>query len=94
MRAMLATALAAFAVTAAALPASASSFLSCGAVPQGQWLSIAEISAKAAALGYQVREIEIDDGCYEIHAIDRNGIRVEAYLHPVTAEVVRTKVDD
>lgn len=53
------------------------------------WMSIGEIVAKVEGQGYRIREIEIDDGLYEIKAIDTNGMRVEVDLDPVTGEPVR-----
>lgn len=67
---------------------------SCGNAPESTWLSQAEIEAKATAQGYKVRQIKIEDGCYEMYAIDKDGKKVEAYLNPVTAEVVDKKSDD
>jgi hypothetical protein len=87
------TMLAGLALAAVALP-SAAFATSCGNVPQDQWMSRAEIEIKATDLGYQVRQVKVEDGCYEIYGIDKTGQRVEAYLHPVTAEVVKVKVED
>ncbi|MCR5856531.1 PepSY domain-containing protein [Mesorhizobium sp. J428] len=87
----------AFILTLAAAPFVASAAMaspSCGNQPQSSWKSLAEIEAKATEMGYKVREIDIEDGCYEIYAIDKDGKRVEAYLNPVTAEVVEAKIDD
>jgi hypothetical protein len=39
--------------------------------------------------GYRVIEIEIDDGAYEVKAVDANGVRVEADLDPSTGEPFR-----
>lgn len=91
MRTIIATA--AVALVAATLPAAASS-KSCGNAPQNEWMSIADVQAKAEGMGYKVRQVKIEDGCYEIYALDKDGKRVEAYLNPVTAEVVNTKIDD
>jgi len=87
----------AFILTLAATPLVASVALaspSCGNAPQASWMSLADVEAKATAMGYKVRQVKIEDGCYEIYALDKDGKRVEAYLNPVTAEVVETKMDD
>lgn len=63
-------------------------------VGQGEWMSVAEISAKAEAAGYTVREVERDDGCYEIKGTGPDGGRVEVKMHPVTGEVVKVEIDD
>lgn len=87
----------AFIAALAATPILASAALaspSCGAAPQSNWMSIADVDARLTSMGYNVRQIKIDDGCYEVDAIDRNGNRVEAYLNPVTAEIVKSEMDD
>lgn len=58
-------------------------------VPRDQWLSVAQIAEKFAAQGYDVRKVEADDGLYEVYAIDKNGMRLEVYVHPATGEIVR-----
>lgn len=68
--------------------------VSCGNLPRDQWIAVDAASAKAAALGYDVRSVEIEHGCYEIKAVDKNGARAELYLNPVSGEIVRTKEDD
>lgn len=76
----------------AALPAYASSdAAACRSLTGGQALSLQDITAKVAAMGYTVRKVEHDDGCYEVDAIDKNGARVELKLHPVTGELVKSK---
>ncbi|MFZ1682485.1 MAG: PepSY domain-containing protein [Rhizobiaceae bacterium] len=72
------------------LPAAASATDLCN-VPQDQWMPEAQIRARAAELGYDVRQVKVEDGCYEIYAIDSNGSKIEAYLHPATAAVVKVK---
>ncbi|MEQ8298086.1 MAG: PepSY domain-containing protein [Nitratireductor sp.] len=63
--------------------------------PRAQWMSIADLAAKLEAQGYTVREIDTEDGVYEVEMTDANGMRVEAYLHPVTGEPLRRQsVDD
>jgi len=57
--------------------------------PRDQWMSIAEVTAKMEAAGYTIREIEIDDGVYEVEGRDANGARIEADVHPVTGEILR-----
>lgn len=55
-------------------------------VPADQWLSPAQTVEKLTAQGYRVREIEADDGVYEVELIDRNGVRIEVDVHPATGE--------
>lgn len=58
-------------------------------VPRAEWLSVAQITEKLAAQGYEVRKIEAEDGVYEVKAMDKNGARLEAYVHPATGEILR-----
>lgn len=58
-------------------------------VPAAQWLSVGEIKDKLAAAGYAVREIETDDGAYEVEATDKDGVRMEFHVHPATGEILR-----
>lgn len=71
------------------LPAHASDV--CKSYPKEQWLSEAQIQAKAEALGYKVRSVGEDDGCLEVKGMNQAGAKVEVYFDPVTAEVVKTK---
>ena len=40
------------------------------------------------ARGWQLKRIKIDDGCYEIHAVDADGQRFEAKIDPQTLRVI------
>ena len=55
-----------------------------------EWMSEADITAKATEMGYEVRKVKQEDGCWEVKGM-KDGKRVEAYLDPDTAEVVLTK---
>lgn len=77
---------------AASLPALAEGDdASCGNASRDQWMSEDAVKAKAAELGYEVRKVKEEDGCYEVYGIDKNGAKAEIYLNPVTGEVVKTK---
>ena len=78
-------------MVAATIPAFASSDdVSCGK-SSGEQLSVQAISEKATGMGYDVRKVERDDGCYEIYAIDKKGARVEIYMNPVTGAILKIK---
>lgn len=66
----------------------------CGNVPIGNWMSEADLRAKIAPLGLEIREIDIDDGCYEVEARNRDGRRVEIGFHPQTGDQVWVDGDD
>lgn len=84
----------AFAIATAAGSASASNDDVRVDVPRDQWLTIAQITEKFTSQGYDVRQVEVEDGGYEIYAIDKNGKRLEAYVHPVTGELLKSEMDD
>lgn len=56
---------------------------------KADWMSVDEITAKVSAMGYDIHEVEQDDGCWEIKG-RKDGKLVEAYFDPVTAELVYT----
>lgn len=62
----------------------------CEAHDEAEWMSEADITAKAKEMGYEVRKVKKEDGCWEVKGM-KDGKRVEAYLDPVTAVVVLTK---
>jgi hypothetical protein len=63
-------------------------------VPREQWLSIGQITDKLTAQGYQVRKVKAEDNGYEVDAVDKNGMRLEADIHPVTGEILKSEDDD
>lgn len=97
MRTFIASLLATTAIVAAA-PAFASdddnSSSRCASAPRDQWMSVEAVEAKFTGDGYKVRQVKSEDGCYEIYAIDKDGFRIEAYVDPVSGEIVRKKIDD
>jgi hypothetical protein len=59
-----------------ALAAAAPAFASdedCPKVPREQWRAQADARAAVEALGYRVEDVGIDDGCYAVRAVDKNG---------------------
>ncbi|VCU70226.1 hypothetical protein PIGHUM_02293 [Pigmentiphaga humi] len=60
----------------------------CAYVPRERWIPIDQAIRKAEELGYDVREAEPDDGCWEIEGFDKNGAKIKLYIHPTTGEVV------
>lgn len=62
--------------------------------PTDKWLAKEEIKSKAEEQGYDVRRIKREDGCYEVYAINNKDERVEIYMNPATAEIVKIEVED
>lgn len=58
-------------------------------VPAAEWKSEAEVKDRLVSAGYTVREIETDDGAYEVDVIDKDGVRMELHVHPATGELLR-----
>lgn len=52
-----------------------------------------QIRAQLTEQGYEVRKLEMDDGCYEVHAMDANGQRVEMDIDPVSGETRKFEYD-
>ena len=48
-----------------------------------------KLTAMLKEKGWEVRNIKVDGGCYEVYALDDKQERVEAYFHPVTLERVK-----
>ena len=81
-------ALAAATLVLAAAPAFAETVRECTTAPKSQWMSQAEAKSKAEAMGYEVRRIKVEDSCYELYAIAKDGKRSEILLNPVTGEKI------
>ncbi|MDX3906614.1 MAG: PepSY domain-containing protein [Pigmentiphaga sp.] len=77
------------AVAAAAASSAAQAADKCAYVPPDRWVPIEQVIRKAEELGYQVREVERDDGCWEVEGFDKRGARIKLNLDPSTGEVVR-----
>lgn len=73
---------------AAAIPAYAKDGASCGSVPKEKWLTEEAVKAKMKELGYDVRSIKPEYGCYEVKAVDKSGARIEINVHPETGAPV------
>ncbi len=57
-------------------------------VPKDKWMSEDAMKAKAKELGLDVRKIKVENGCYEIYAIDAKGKKVEQIFNPETGAQV------
>ena len=58
--------------------------------PIAQWQSREVLKAKLEQQGWVVKRIRIDDGCYEVRAMDEQGRRVKATYAPATLSAART----
>lgn len=88
-----------FPITAAALVAAlafapvtvagATGLATCDSGSPDSWQPQAKLTAMLKEKGWEVRNIKVDGGCYEVYALDDKQERVEAYFHPVTLERVK-----
>ena len=63
-------------------------------VPQADWQPRQAVLKVAEENGWTVREIDIDDGCYEVEARTREGREIEAKLDPKTLRIVEMDYED
>lgn len=47
-----------------------------------------ELQRKLTADGWKVRQVKVDNGCYEVYGFDNTGKRIEIYFNPKTFEKV------
>jgi hypothetical protein len=71
--------------------ASATGLVTCDSGSPDTWQPQEKLTAMLKAKGWEVRNIKVDGGCYEVYALDEKRERVEAYFHPVTLERVPIK---
>ena len=70
--------------------AGATGLATCDSGAPDKWQSKDKLTEVLKAKGWEIRNIKVDGGCYEVYAIDEKKERVEAYFHPVTLERVKT----
>ena len=68
--------------------AGATGLATCDSGSPDTWQPKEKLAATLKTAGWEVRNIKVDGGCYEVYALDEKGKRVEAYFHPVTLERV------
>lgn len=57
-------------------------------VSKDKWKSEEAMKQQAQAMGLQVRDILVKNGCYQVIAIDKTGRPVEPIFNPETGEQV------
>ena len=72
-----------------ASPVLAGETAACGKTPRDQWLPEATVKTKVIELGYDVRSIKAEKGCYEVRGTDKSGAKVNLYVDPATGEVTQ-----
>ena len=85
MNKIIISAIALFAITSAASAADI-----CKAYDASQWMSKEDITKKVTEMGYEIKKLDKEDGCWEVKGM-KDGKQVEAYFDPTTAELVKSK---
>lgn len=62
-------------------------------VPMSLWQPRDVVAEMAAQHGWTVRRIKIDEGCYEIYALDDKGAWIEIRVNPATLEILEIEQD-
>lgn len=62
--------------------------------PLNRWQSREAVRQMAAAQGWQIHRLKIDDGCYEIRGTDVQGRSFKAKIDPETLKVLKMKQDN
>jgi hypothetical protein len=57
-------------------------------VPASEWKPKAELQARLEQMGWKVKRIKTDEGCYEVYGFDKQGAKKEAYFDPKTLALV------
>ena len=60
--------------------------------PRGSWQPREAAQAKAESMGWVVRRVRSDDGCFVVYARDPQGNRIEAGFDPATLQLRSIKV--
>lgn len=62
--------------------------------PVKNWQTREALRQMAAAQGWQIQRLKIDDGCYEIRGTDAQGRNFKAKVDPETLKVLKMKPDN
>jgi len=60
-------------------------------VPEADRQPIEALQKQLEDQGWEIRNMKVDDGCYEAYAIDDKGEKVEVYFDPKTFAIVKKK---
>jgi hypothetical protein len=65
----------------------------CPKVAREQMIPVETVVQKVTGMGYEVRRVRFDDGCYKVYITDKTtGGEVEAYYNPATGELARARL--
>lgn len=63
-------------------------------VPQSEWQPEKALKTELQAQGWKVRQVKVENGCYEAYAINDSGKRMEALFNPKTLKMVSGEDED
>ena len=55
--------------------------------PVANWQTREALTQQVEQYGWQVQRIKVDDGCYEVRALDRKGNALEAKFSPASLQI-------
>jgi hypothetical protein len=61
--------------------------------PVEQWKPRDSLRQEVEKNGWTIQRIKVDDGCYEVRAVDRNGNKVKAKYSPATLKLRSFEVE-
>lgn len=70
-------------------PVLASDF-ECKSGPKSEWMPKEGIVKSLTTKGYEIRKVEVEEGCYEIYAL-KDGKRLEIFVNPTTGLIEKIK---
>ena len=71
-------------VIAATSPAFAAG--KCSTAPKSMWQSQSTLETQLKSAGFKVRQIKVENGCYEVYAVDKSGKRANMAFNAQTLE--------
>lgn len=60
--------------------------------PVADWQPKERLRQMMTEYGWDVKRIKVDDGCYEVKGLDRNGHEVEAKVSPASLKLLQLEV--
>lgn len=57
-------------------------------VPKAEWQTKDALKAKLEGEGWKIKNIKIEDGCYEVYGTDGAGKKQEVFIDPKSFEIV------
>lgn len=82
----------AVAIATILLPVSVFASTECTKEPAERWLAEKEVKAHLEKAGFTVEQIKRDNSCFEVKGKRNDGKRVELYVNPVDASVVKEEM--